>query len=102
MIPTLTQNRQKIQEICARYPVRRLDVFGSASSGSHTPERSDIDFLLDMDPVDPVTYKRAYFQLLAEFEQLLKQPIDLVTEQSIQNAHFRRQVDRSKENVYVR
>lgn len=102
MIPELSAKKPEIQDICARYPVQRLAVFGSAVTGSFNPESSDIDFLLQLQPVAPILYKRAYFGLLDDLERLLGRSVDLVTESSIQNPYFNQEVQRSKEDIYVR
>lgn len=102
MIAELAAKRTEIQDICARYPVQRLAVFGSAATGSFNSESSDIDFLLQLQPVTPIQYKRAYFGLLSDLERLLGRSVDLVTESSIQNPYFNLEVQRSKEDIYVR
>lgn len=102
MIAELFEKRTEIQGICARYPVQRLAVFGSAAGGAYDPQSSDIDFLVQLEPVSPVQYKRAYFGLLGDLERLLGRPVDLITESSIQNPYFRSEVQRSGENIYVR
>jgi uncharacterized protein len=102
MIAELTSKKTEIQSICARYPVQRLAVFGSAATGLFNPVSSDIDFLLQLQPVSPIEYKRAYFGLLGDLERLLGRSVDLVTESSIENPYFNKEVQRSKEDIYVR
>ena len=51
MIDTLKKNRAELKELCRRYRVRRLDVFGSAAtSRGFDPQRSDLDFLVEFEP----------------------------------------------------
>lgn len=102
MIAELAAKKTEIQSICSRYPVQRLSVFGSAATGFFNPESSDIDFLLQLEPVAPIQYKRAYFGLLGDLERLLGRSVDLVTESSIQNPYFSKEVQRSLEEIYVR
>ncbi|MBI2857902.1 MAG: nucleotidyltransferase domain-containing protein [Chloroflexi bacterium] len=40
----------KLAELCRRYQVRRLEVFGSALRKDFDRERSDIDLLVDFEP----------------------------------------------------
>ncbi len=47
MTDAIEKNRDQIAALCQRFGVRRLEMFGSAASGSFDPERSDVDFLLD-------------------------------------------------------
>lgn len=48
-VPGLEVDIDRIAEICRRYGVARLDVFGSVSRGEAAPE-SDIDVLYDLAP----------------------------------------------------
>jgi hypothetical protein len=48
-VPGLEVDIDRIAEICRRYGVARLDVFGSVSRGEAAPD-SDIDVLYDLAP----------------------------------------------------
>ena len=50
--PHLPEDR--IREYCARQPIRRLSVFGSAARNELTPE-SDIDLLVEYLPDAPIS-----------------------------------------------
>lgn len=41
--------RQRIAEICRRYHVRRMSLFGSVAMGTETPD-SDVDLLVEFVP----------------------------------------------------
>jgi len=48
MHPSIAAKRPKIVEICRRFHVRRLEVFGSAARGDDfDPACSDADFLVE-------------------------------------------------------
>jgi predicted nucleotidyltransferase len=48
----IAAQRSAIADVCRRYQVRRLDVFGSAARGTDfDPERSDADFLVEFAPM---------------------------------------------------
>lgn len=48
MHPLIKRKRQEIVDVCQRFGVRRLDVFGSASRGTDFEDgRSDVDFLVE-------------------------------------------------------
>ena len=46
MVSAIAQYRDELEELCRRYHVRRLELFGSAASGEFNPEHSDLDFLV--------------------------------------------------------
>jgi hypothetical protein len=50
MVGELERRRDDIVKLCERYGVSRLEVFGSAATGSTFDEDSDVDFLCEMEP----------------------------------------------------
>jgi len=59
-----------LRQLCERFGVRRLEIFGSATTDGFDPNRSDLDLLVEYDHDarrDP--YER-YFGLLEAFEEL--------------------------------
>ena len=88
-------------DLCRRFHVRRLEVFGSATTDRFDPEQSDLDFLVDLG--DPPDTNRAdqYFGLLFALEELFGRPIDLVCSGAIRNRFFREVLDRTKVTVYA-
>ena len=66
----------KIAELCRRYHVRELAVFGSAARGEVRPE-SDIDLLVEFDP-DARVGLIDYASLMLDLTSLLGRNVDLV------------------------
>jgi len=67
----------QIEEICRRYQVRELAVFGSAARGDLKPD-SDIDLLVEFQPDARIALWR-FGELEAELETLLGRKVDLVS-----------------------
>jgi predicted nucleotidyltransferase len=65
----------QLPEVCQRFGVGRLALFGSALCPDFRPE-SDLDFLVEFLPMLPEERARAYFGLLEELEQIFNRPID--------------------------
>jgi hypothetical protein len=82
-----------VGELCRRYSVRRLALFGSATRPDFDPERSDLDFLVEFKPMPPQAHADAYFGLLASFEVLFERPIDLVESAALRNPYRRREIE---------
>jgi predicted nucleotidyltransferase len=102
MHPSIDQHRTEIAQLCHRYGVRQLEVFGSAArSTDFDPDRSDADFLVDFVPSnDPL---QQYFGFAEELERLLRRPIDLVERNTIEasrNYIRRRRILAEAEPVY--
>ena len=101
MIEIIEQNKAAIAELCRRYRVQRLDVFGSAVSGRFNPETSDLDFLVTLADRQPTgNYADRYLDLADALEKLFQRPVDLITEPSIRNPYFRREVEATRQLIY--
>ena len=100
MIHELAGYQAALEELCSRYKVRRLELFGSAAVGRDRPGESDLDFLVEFDPLPSGRYADTYFGLLEDLQQLFGRPVDLVVASSIRNPYFRDSVERTKTLVY--
>ena len=49
MIGEMSSHREELRELCHRFHVRRLDLFGSAAGDHFDPARRDLDFLVEFD-----------------------------------------------------
>src|SRR5271166_2594416 len=93
--------REQIAELCRRHRVRRLALFGAAVGEDFDPERSDLYFLVEFEPLPPGTYADTYFGLLEALQQLFGRPVDLVDDSAIKNPYFRESVERSQALLYA-
>ncbi|MCX8092044.1 MAG: nucleotidyltransferase domain-containing protein [Verrucomicrobiae bacterium] len=95
--------RRELVELCRRFGVERLDLFGSAARGDFRSASSDLDFLVRfIDPAPTGEYAERYLALAEAMERLLGRPVDLITEQSVRNPYFARAVEASRQPVYER
>jgi len=95
------QHRDAIEALCRRYHVARLEVFGSAADGTFDPARSDVDFLVEFEPLEPGKLADAYFGLLADLEKTFQRRVDLVTPKAIRNPYFLRGVNATRRLLYA-
>lgn len=101
MIALIENSRSDLSELCQKFGVERFYVFGSAVSGQFNPNASDLDFLVRMGDRRPTgDYADRYLGLASALEQLFARRVDLVTEQSLRNPYFRRDVEASQRLVY--
>jgi uncharacterized protein len=102
MIAAIASHREELRDLCRRFHVRRLEVFGSAArEADFDPGRSDLDFLVEFQPMQPGAYVDAFFGLKEGLEQLFAKPVDLVSAASIRNPYFRRSIDSTKALLYA-
>ena len=69
MVDVLQDRREAIAELCARYGVARLFVFGSALRDDFRPGVSDVDLLVEFGPMDGYAKAVAYFDLLEALQR---------------------------------
>jgi hypothetical protein len=101
LIDLIEKKRSELAELCHRYGVERLYLFGSAATGQFRPPSSDLDFMVEMANRQPTAaYADRYLALAEELEHLFGRPIDLITEQSIRNPYFRREIEATRQLVY--
>lgn len=92
--------RSAIGELCRRYGVRRLVVFGSAVTDRFDEARSDVDFLVEVN--NPVGGQlEAYFGLKGDLEALLERPVDLVAPAAMENSYFAASVTKNGRELYA-
>ena len=99
--PIVAKHLDEIRELCDRYGVRRLDLFGSATTDRFDPATSDLDFLVDFADRSP-GYADRYMAVAEGLEAILGRCVDLVTERSVVSPDFRTTVERQRRNVYER
>lgn len=81
MQPFIAERRSEIAQLCRRFHVRRLEVFGSAAGGGDfDPAASDVDFLVEYEPARPAPSLGEFFALRDELRGTLGRPVDLVME----------------------
>jgi uncharacterized protein with HEPN domain/predicted nucleotidyltransferase len=91
------RNLPAIAELCRRFGVRRLDLFGSAATGRFDPQCSDLDFLVEF---EPEAQGKSYFRLLEEFEKLFGRKVDLLTEPDLENPYLRRRIETERRTLF--
>ena len=97
----IEDHREDIETLCRRFNVARLEVFGSAADGTFDPASSDVDLLVEFQPLEPGSLADAYFGLLAELERIFQRKVDLVTPKAIRNPYFLRGVNATRRPLYA-
>jgi predicted nucleotidyltransferase len=101
MVDVLEHKRPAIAELCARYGVTRLDVFGSALRDDFRPGESDVDLLVEFGPHEGYALVDAYFGLLDDLRALLGTEVDLLMADAVRNRYIAREIERTKQVLYA-
>jgi len=100
MASALDTHLADVPALCRRYGVRRLELFGSATTSAFDQQRSDLDFLVEFD-ADPAHPFDRYFGLKESLEALYGRSVDLVTIGSLKNPYFIEAVNKTRQLVYA-
>lgn len=97
----IESHRADIDRVCARFAVRRLELFGSAATGVFDAARSDFDFLVEFDGARGMKPLDQYFGLKDALEAVLGRPVDLVEAGASSNRYFLESVNKSRRLLYA-
>ena len=102
MVDLVKHKLPEIQQLCEKYKMQRVWLFGSATDPKSFHEDSDIDFLYEPDKSrmtirefldNPLSLKQA-------LEELLGRPIDWIRMLPFRNPYFREAVEKSRSLIY--
>jgi hypothetical protein len=104
MHAAVSSKREALAELCRRFHVRRLEVFGSAARGADfDAQDSDADFLIEFETGrDPGM--AGFMDIKQALEQAVGRPVDLVDRLAVERSRNylrRRQILREAEPAYV-
>jgi predicted nucleotidyltransferase len=90
----------KIVDLCRKYSVRRLCLFGSAATGDFDVDKSDYDFLVMFDTSTVYGPADQFFGFKEDLEELLGRQVDLVDLTASKNPFFMRSAQSSAKLIY--
>ena len=97
----ILQIKPQIERVCAKLPVKRLGLFGSALTGDFS-STSDVDVLVVFDLSEDIDLFDKYFELKEELEKVFGRQVDLVVDKQFKNPVFRESVEKTRTIVYER
>lgn len=97
----IEQHGPELTELCRRHHVKTLELFGSASNGDFDADRSDLDFLVELQPMPPAAHSRDYFGLWFALEDLFGRKVDLVETPAVTNPYFLQEILPSRRVLYA-
>ena len=96
----VTRRLDDVIAACVRHHVQRLSLFGSATGDRFRPGESDIDFVVEFQPLEPGAYAEAYFGLIEDLEGIFGAEIDLIERSAIRNPYFLEAVEGSEIQLF--
>jgi hypothetical protein len=100
MSPIVQSKRSEIIDLCRKFHVVELYLFGSGAT-DELNEASDLDFLVSLGDCTAAESAHRYFGLLAALQDLFQRNIDLVEIEAISNPYFMRDVEATRSLLYA-
>jgi predicted nucleotidyltransferase len=97
----IEMKRPQVVDLCRRYRVHKLELFGSAATDRFDPETSDLDFLVEFETLAPGEHAKCYFGLLFGLTDLFGCNIDLVESAAIRNPYFLQAIAKDRLVLYA-
>jgi predicted nucleotidyltransferase len=101
MLPFIEQDLPRIEALCRKYNVARLELFGSAARGDFDPARSDLDFFVEFTDLGWKGSFKRFMGLKLDLEELFGRPIDLIEPKAIVNPYFAMVANRHRALIYA-
>ncbi|MCF6357173.1 MAG: nucleotidyltransferase domain-containing protein [Draconibacterium sp.] len=100
MIKIISSNINRIKPLFETHKIERAYIFGSAVTGKFD-ENSDLDFLIKFQAgLKPLEKGELWWNLHDSLRDFFKREIDIVTENSLKNPYFIKEIDETKELIY--
>jgi predicted nucleotidyltransferase len=101
MIALVEKKKDEVADLCRRFKVERLDLFGSAATECFAPESSDLDFVVRFaERRASGEYADRYLDFAEALERLFQRRVDLVSEPSIRNPYYCRGNEETRQRMY--
>ena len=97
--PQLDFSRELIAEFCRQHAIRKLSLFGSATTPGFGAD-SDVDLLVEFDD-DAQVGLLDFVRIQDELSALFGRPVDLATPAILRNPYRRRAVLAGLETIHV-
>lgn len=94
-------NMHKIMDICRRFHVRKLWVFGSILTNRFNSQ-SDVDLCVDFDKdeIDIFDYADNFFDFQYALEDVFGRKVDITEDSAVQNPYFRQELNDTRRLIY--
>ncbi len=89
-------------ELCEKFKVNRLFIFGSAATNHFNPKTSDIDLIVELDPMPPIEKGLILIEFWESLEDLFQRKVDLLTDKPIENPYLKKNIEATKRLIYDR
>ncbi len=87
-------------ELCKNHNIKSLYAFGSSITKTFNVEKSDIDFLIEVEEEAPLLRGENLLSVWDKFEEFFQRKVDLLTTSSLKNPVLKRNIEATKILIY--
>lgn len=101
MFSKLIKNKKELIALLKEHKVTKAYIFGSAVTDKFN-DKSDIDFLIKFsENLQPIEKGELWWKLHDKLRDYFQREIDIITENSLKNPYFIKELDETKQLIYV-
>ena len=98
--PLLQPYIPEMKALLKAHKIKTAHIFGSALTDQFN-ERSDLDMIVNIqEGLDPVEAGEHLWNLMYDMEALLNRKVDILTERSLKNPYFIKEINKTKIPIY--
>ena len=98
----IEQKFDNLMDLCQKFGVKRLYAFGSVVGNNFDFEKSDLDFIVELDQMPPLVRGENLMALWEALEILFARKVDLISSFPIKNPYLRASITKTKQLIYER
>ncbi len=96
----ISSNIKVLKEVFRNHRIEKAYIFGSVLTDDFN-DKSDLDFLIKFKPgLNPLEKGELWWNLHDKLRELLNREIDIVTENSLKNPYFIKELNETKALIY--
>lgn len=96
----ISSNINLIKQVLKNHRIEKAYIFGSVLTEDFN-DKSDLDFLVKFKPgLNPLEKGELWWNLHDKLRELLNREIDIVTENSLKNPYFIKELNETKKLIY--
>jgi predicted nucleotidyltransferase len=89
----------QVRDLCRKYNVRKLEIFGSAV-GENFNAKSDVDFIVEFAPMHWKNHADSFWGMWDDLKTLYNREVDLLEKETIENPYFLASIAASRKVIF--
>ncbi len=101
IVPEIAVRLPQFSDLCRRFGVRSLELFGSGTGAGFDASRSDIGLIVEFADANFGPWMKRCFDLKRELEALFGRSVDLLLSTAVRGSYFGASVNQARMPLYA-